>query len=1040
MMNIGNLALDNRKLIYFIVIVLVVGGINAYRNMSKLEDPEIKVKLANVVTLYPGASAHQVELEVSDVLEKSIRSMREVRGVTSRSMNDVSFITVELSLLVQNEGVEQCWDMLRRKVNDVQNQLPEGAMTSMVIDDFGDVFGMVYAMTFDEGYSDSEVSKYADLMKQGIMQIDGVSKVSIYGKRNECIHIEIYEDKAANLGIHPGEVITTLMGQNKTVYAGYFESNDYRIRVSISDKYKTVEDIGNLLLQGHEKDQLRLRDIARITEGYENPVRQELRYDKQRALAISISALSGTDITKIGKEADKFLEHLKTERLPAGMDVHKIFFQPERVTAALNTFMLNLLAAIIIVIGVLMLTMGFRSGLILALITGVTVFGSLVVLNFFDGTLQRVSLSSLIFALSMLVDNAIVITDGIQVDLQRDVSRKKALVAIGQKTAIPLLGATLIGILAFLPIYLSPDTAGIYVRDLFIVLAVSLLLSWALALTLIPVVADKMLKIKRNKIGKDPFDNRYYRWLRSILTWVLSHRITTLSIGFAITLISLYCYRFLPQGFFPDMDYDQLYIEYKLPEGVNTTRVKSDLKTIEDYLLAREDVTHVTTSIGGTPSRYNLVRSIATPSLSYGELIVDYVSSDALVASMDEIQEYLNINYPDAYVRIKRYNLMYKKFPIEIEFTGPDPLILRDLTAQAISIINESPDVYMPTTDWEPKTPVLTVDYHQPVARSIGLSRQDVGVSLLAATNGIPTGTFHEGADSKSIYVKYVDKNGNSIESLENTPVFSLSPALGGFDRETIQGLMMGLITEEDILSSALQTVPLSQATSGLKVKWEEPVVIRRNGQRAMRVQCYPMPGRAVENARRTIAQQIENIPLPEGYQLKWEGEFNASTESTRYLFKYYPLAIVLMISILILLFKDYKKTLIIIICLPLIFIGVIFGMLLSGKTFGFVAIVATLGLIGMLIRNCIVLMDEIVLQISQNIEPVKALLDSSARRFRPVILTSLTTILGMIPLLSDPLFGPAAVVIMGGLLISTLITLLFIPVLYGLFFGVRVK
>jgi len=920
----------------------------------------------------------------------------------------------------------------------VQSRLPESASTSVVIDDYGDVYGMVYAMTFDEGYSDAEAGKYADLLKQGIMKINGVSKVAIYGKRNECIHIEIFEDKAANLGIHPAAALMTLSGQNQTVYAGYYDSGEQRIRVSVSDKYRTVEDIGNLLLQGHEKDQLRLRDIARITEGYENPVRQELRYDKKRALGLSISAMSGTDVTKIGKEVEALIEHLKTERLPAGMDIHKIFFQPERVRVALNTFMLNLLAAIVIVIGVLMLTMGFRNGVIQALIMGVTVFGSLVVLNFFDGTLQRVSLSSLIFALSMMVDDSIVINDGIQVDMQRGVERKTALTAIGQKVAMPLLAANLIGILAFLPIYLSPDTAGIYIRDLFIVLVVTLLLSLALALTLIPVVADKFVKIKESKMGKDPFDKRYYRWLRSILTWSMSNKIVTLCIGFAITLASVYCYRFLPQGFFPDMDYDQLYIEYKLPEGVNTTRVKADLETIEDYLLAREDITHVTTSIGGTPSRYNLVRSIATPSLSYGELIVDYVSPDALVGSMNEIQDYLNDHYPDAYIRLKRYNLMYKKFPIEIEFTGPDPAILRDLTAQATTVINNSPDVYMPTTDWEPKTPVITVDYHQPVARAIGLSRRDVGASLLAATSGIPAETFYEGIERKTIYVKFVDKDGNPVESLENTPVFSMTPSLSGINMETIKGLMTGTVTEEDLLVSALQTVPLSQASSGLRVDWEEPLVIRRNGERAMRTQCYPMPGRAVENARRTIARQIENIPLPEGYEMRWEGEYSASDEATHYLFMYYPLAVVLMISILIILFKDYKKPLIIILCVPLIFIGVIFGVLLSGKTFGFVAIVATLGLIGMLIRNCIVLMDEIVRQISHGIEPVKALLDSSARRFRPVMLTSLTTILGMIPLLNDALFGPGAVVIMGGLLVSTLITLLFIPVLYALFFGVK--
>lgn len=1040
MTDLGNWALGNRKLIHFLVVVLIIGGIFSYKNMSKLEDPEIKVKQAMIVTLYPGASAHQVELEVSDVLEKNIRSMKDVGDVFSRSMNDMSMITVELSTLVQNDEVEQCWDLLRRKVNDVQGSLPEGTSTSVVMDDFGDVFGIVYALTFD-GYSDDEAGKYAELIKKEIQKIDGISKVDIYGKRKECINIELYEDRMANLGVHPAEVLATLTGQNKTIYSGYYESGDVRIRVSVNDKYKTVEDIGNLLLQGHENDQLRLRDIAQITEGYEDPVRNELRYDRQSALGISISAQSGTDITKIGKQVDTLIDELKGDRLPAGIEVNKVFFQPERVNAALSSFMVSLLESVLIVVILLVFLMGVKSGIILAISLVITVFGSLMILDLFDGTLQRVSLASFVLVMAMLVDNAIVILDGIQVDMQRGVSRKQALTAIGKKTAMPLLGATLIAILSFFPIFLSPDTAGIYVRDLFIVLAVSLLLSWVVALTVVPVYSDKLLKTKtENKTGEGLYGNRYYRVLRNTLGWVLTHRLISLSLGIILVLTSVFCYRFLPQGFFPDMDYDQLYIEYKLPEGLNSTRVKADLVTIEAYLLARDEITHVTTSIGGTPSRYNLVRSVANPSLSYGELIVDYTSPKALVASMNEIQQYLSDHYPDAYVRMKRYNLMYKDYPIEVEFRGPDPAVLRDLTAQAHAIMNGSPDTYMVTSDWEPRTPVLMVDYNQPVARSIGLSRQDIGLSLMSATDGIPTGTFYEGIESRTIYVKCVDKNGNPIESLENTPVFSMIPSLEGIDRQTIQGLMTGTVSEEDILASALQTVPLSQASNGVKIAWEEPVVIRHNGERAMRAQCNPLPGRAVENARLTIAGQIEDIQLPEGYSMHWEGERSASTESMKYLFMYYPLAIVLMIAILIMLFKDYKKPLIIILCLPLLFIGVVFGILISGKTFGFVAIVATLGLMGMLIKNGIILMDEITLQISAGVEPVKALLDSSASRFRPVMSVSLTTILGVIPLLGDSLFGPAAVVIMGGLLVGTLITLLFIPVLYALFFRIKIK
>ncbi|WP_352421685.1 efflux RND transporter permease subunit [Proteiniphilum sp.] len=1038
MNDVGNWALGNRKLIYFLLVVLVVGGMAAYYNMSKLEDPELKVKTATVVTLYPGASAHQVELEVTDMLEKSIRSMKGIGDVYSRSMNDVSMITVELTTLVQNNEVEQYWDLLRRKVSDVQANLPEGASPSVVMDDFGDVYGMVYALTF-EGYTHEEAGKYAELIKKEILKTEGISNVTLYGKQETSINIELYEDKLANLGVHPAEVLSTLNGQNRTIYSGYYESGDARIRVSVNDRYRTVDDIGDLLLQGHENDQLRLRDIARITEENTSPVRNELRYDKKQALGISISALSETDITKIGKKVNEVVEKLVDERLPAGMEVNKVFFQPERVNTALNSFMVNLIESVLIVVLLLIFSMGFRSGLILGLSLVVTVFGSLMILQMFDGTLQRVSLASFILAMGMLVDNAIVILDGIQIDLERGVERKTALTSIGKKTAMPLLGATLIAVLAFWPIFLSPDTAGIYVRDLFIVLAVSLLLSWVIALTMVPIMADRSLKVKEGKEQKDPYDNKYYRALRRVLNWTLSHRLITLGTGVALVLVSLLFFRLLPQGFFPDMDYDQLYIEYKLQEGLNSTKTKADLSEIEDYLLAREDVTHVTTSIGGTPSRYNLVRSIADPSLSYGELIVDYTSPKALVASIDEIQDYLNMHFPDAYIRVKRYNLMYKKFPIEIEFRGPDPEVLRSLSAQATEIINASPVIYMPTTDWEPKVPVLMVDYNQPVARNIGLTRQDVGLSIMSATDGIPTGVFYDGIDSKTITVKCVDKDGNAIESIEHTPVFNMLPSLTGLDRQTLQGLMTGAISEEDVLASILETVPLSQTSNGVYIDWEEPVVIRSNGERAMRVQCYPISGEAVENTRQTIAQQIESIDLPAGYSMKWEGERSASDESMKYLFKYYPFAVILMIGILIMLFKDYKKPLIIILCLPLLFIGIIASMLLSGKTFGFVAIVAALGLVGMLIKNGIVLMDEITLQISNGVEPIKALMDSSESRFRPVMLASLTTILGMIPLLGDSLFGPAAVVIMGGLLVGTLITLLFIPVLYALFFKIKI-
>ena len=1038
-MDISKWAFRNRNLIYFLIAVLLLGGAYSCYQMSKLEDPEIKVKLAMVVTTYPGASAHQVELEVTDVLEKNIRTMGNIDNIESYSYNDLSLIQIELLSTVPDDEVEQCWDMLRRKVSDAHALLPEGATTPIVKDDFGNVYGMFYALTGD-GLSDRELSDYAELVKREVNELEGVDRVELYGKRSECINISLLQDRMANLGVKPAEVLATLNGQNKTVYSGYYESGGSRLRVTVNDRYRTTEDIGSLLLQGHEDDQLRLRDIASVTEGYENPVRNELRYDGRRALGISISALSGTDITKIGRQVERTLERLENERMPAGMEIHEVFFQPEKVEAALDSFLINLVESVLIVVVLLMFAMGFRSGVILGFNLLVTVLGSLMILNVFDGSLQRVSLASFVLAMGMLVDNAIVILDGIQVDMQRGIERRTALTGIGRKTAMPLLGATLIAILAFFPIFLSPDTAGIYVRDLFIVLAVSLLLSWILALVHVPLMADRWLKQPAGAArGERLYDGRIYGWLRSALGFGLRHRISSILLALGLVALSAWGYGFMRQGFFPDMVYDQLYMEYKLPEGNNHTRVAQDLKEIETYLKGRKEITHVTTSIGGTPGRYNLVRSVANPSLSYGELIIDFTSPETLVEHIDEIQAYLSQAYPDAYIKLKRYNLMFKKYPIEAQFLGPDPAVLHQLADSARTIMENTPEVCLITTDWEPQIPVLTIEYDQPSARALGLSRNDVSLSLLTATGGIPIGSFYEGIHKNNIYLKCLDEKGEPIEDLGNAQVFSSLPSLNGLlNEETMVKLKAGTLSKEDLVESIMGSTPLKQISKGIDIRWEDPVVPRYNGQRSQRVQCSPAPGIETEKARLAIAERIEKIQLPEGYSLVWQGEKIASDQSMKYLFQNFPLAIILMIAILIMLFKDYRKPIIIFCCIPMIFVGVVAVMLLTGKVFNFVAIVGTLGLIGMLIKNGIVLMDEITLQISKGIEPVTALIDSSQSRLRPVMMASLTTILGMIPLLSDAMFGSLAAAIMGGLLCSTLITLLFIPILYALFFKIR--
>ena len=1040
MMDLGKWAFENKKLVYFLVFVLFAGGLYSAYDMSKLEDPEIKVKMAMVVATRPGASAHEMEMEVTEPLEKGIRTIGEVDNISSWSYNDLAILQVEMKRTVPDRDIEQCWDMLRRKVSDTETGLP-GGTSVRVQDDFGLVYGMFYALTGD-GTDERRLSDYARLVQRELTNIEDVGRVTVYGEREECINIEMQPERMATLGVSPAEVLTTLKGQNGIYYTGYYDNGTRRVRVTVNDKFREVEQIRRMIIQGHEDDQLRLGDIAKVEKDYATPVRNSMAYNGEPALGFAIAAASGTDIVKVGKQVERRLAELKAEHFPAGVEYHRVFYQPERVTDALATFFINLIESVVIVIAILMFVMGFKSGLIIGYSLVVIVIGSFLLLGMMDGSMQRVSLAAFILAMGMLVDNAIVIIDGILVDLKRGKPRREAMTSIGKKTAMPLLGATLIAILAFLPVFLSPDTAGVYVRDLFIVLAVSLLLSWILALIHVPLMADSWLKPDSSGKNETPlYDGRVYDWLRASLDFGLRHRVSSIFIAVVLVVLSVFGYKYMRHGFFPDMEYDQLYMEYKLPEGTNSTQVASDLEEIRAYLKERSEIRDVTTSVGGTPARYNLVRSVATPSLSYGELIIDFESSEALKENMDEIQQELMNRYPDAYVKLKRYNIMYKKYPIEALFTGPDPAVLHALADSARMIMEQAPEVCLITTDWEPSMPLLEIDYDQSSARRSGLSRQDISTSLLTAAGGVPVGVFYEGTHENTIYLKCAGENGKKMDNLENVPLFSMVPNINGLlDDETLLKMKSGTIGRSDLVESVMQTTPLRQVSRGVNVVWEDPVVPRYNGQRSQTVMCSPVPGIETEKARAAIAERIEQIKLPEGYKLRWMGEKDASTQTMHYLFKNVPLGVVLMIAILIMLFKDYRKPAIILCCIPLLAVGIVGAMLLSGLSFTFCAIVGALGLVGMMMKNCIVLMDEIGEQISAGIAPAKALVSSSESRLRPVMMASLTTIFGMIPLLGDSMFASMAATIMGGLLFSTLATLFFVPVLYAMFFKIRIK
>ena len=1049
MIDISKWGLANKRLVSLLVVILTLGGIVSYYKMPKLEDPEIVVRQAVVVGIYPGASAHQVELELTIPLENSIRQGNGILSTLSYSYADMCIILVTQDTKVASEQLLTNWTMMRNKVADTP--LPTGTQVE-VHDDFGTVSGLFYALKGD-GVAPERLEAFAQMIQRELQKVDGVKHVNIYGTQHQCVNIRLHQDKLAHLGVTPAEVLAMLNTQNATVYSGYFRSGDHRIRVSVNDRYDAIDDIRNLILRGHGGDKFRLGDIADVTMEPEPLQRNEMLRDGKQALGLCIAAASGTDIVKVGARVEERIRELRSSRMPASVECEKVFFQSDRVQDAMNTFIINLVESVLLVIVLLMFCMNFRSGLILGITLVITVLGTVLILNYMDGTLQRVSLGSFILAMGMLVDNAIVIIDGILVDKQAGVPRMEALTAIGRKTALPLLSATLIAILAFLPVFLSPDVTGTYVRDMFIVLSVSLILSWLLALVLVPILASWWIYRDGDTPHSSLLTHHFslftlhsslftsealspYRLHARVLRWALAHRWPTVGLMVALLVAAAFCFPLMPRMLFPDMEYDQLYMEYKLPDNYSPDRVKADLEKIRQELMQMDDVVHVTTSIGGTPCRYNLVRSAPLPHVSYGELIIDFRSNHAADRHVTELQRHFSAKYPDAFLLFKRYNLMFMRYPIELCFCGPDPAVLHQFADSALALNRRLGIINPVTTDWASPVPMLVVDYDQSRAREHGISRSEAGFSLLSATDGMPVGSYYDGTIGHNIYLSLTDQKGQPLTQLNNATVFSLLPQLDKLVKDAdVTQLLMNPGQINLRLPYAAQ---LSEIGDNVHIDWEEPVIPHYDGERIHSIKGYPAEGYLTEQARAALEREVGKWTLPDGYSIEWGGEKYASDLSIQYLFEPYPLVILIMLGILVAITRRFRTSLLLACCVPFVFVGIIPAVLLTGTTFNFVSIVGTLGLVGMMLKNGIVLVDEIQLQQSTSQHPVEAVISASLSRLRPVTLASLTTVLGMVPLLFDDMFSSMASTIMGGLIAGTVIVLIFIPVLYAMFFKLK--
>ncbi|SHI32442.1 Multidrug efflux pump subunit AcrB [Tangfeifania diversioriginum] len=1038
-MNITEMTFRRKAIIWFILFCMVAGGILAFRSISKLEDPELVVMQSQIVTVYPGASAHEVEMQVTNIIEEELNTLGDVETIRSKSMPNISIVSVMLELTVPQDEIEQRWDFLRRRMNEVVAKLPAGVQPPMVYDDFGDVYGMFYAMTGD-GYSYKEMSKMARFIRRELLAVDGVARVETYGVQEPVTEIVFTPSKMGELGVYPFQVLSALSGENSMVYPGALQTGNKLLPVSVNGKIASADDVANVMLKGLDGSLFKLSDIAEVNEVYPDPPRNTMHLNNKEAIAISLSMESGENIVEVGRRVEKRLAELQ-KNIPVGYEFEKVFFQPDLVNNAINGFMKNLIASVLIVIVVLMVSMGLRSGLIIGTGLVLTILATFPILLAAGGTLQRISLGAFIVAMGMLVDNAIVVIDGILVDLKKGVKWKKALIHPATRTAWPLFGATFIAVAAFLPVFLSQDAAGTYARDLFVVLCISLFISWALAMTQVPLFAEKLLKRRKKKDNEELYHSWGYRKFRNILGLLLHYKSVTLIVAVLLLALAGLNFNNIKKTFFPDFNYNQVYIEYRLPGGAGPQKVQDDLHEITDYLLSLDEVKQVVSSHGQTPTRYCLVRPMGEAADNYGELIVDFEDYETMMRMKSVLSDYLHNNYPDARSRIKKYNLSIKaSHTVEVEFTGPDPEVLRDLSSQAQEIFRNNPyaDPYTIEDDWEPMGQALTANYAQQSARRAGTTRSDVSNAILSATEGLPIGEYFEGQTRVGIVMKLRNNDGSRIENLEDIPVWSMMPNLSGVDESTVQELMTGIKSVDELTGELVRPVPLSAVTQGVDLDWREQVVRRVNGQRAIQVQCEPLEDYSPALVRKTMLEDIKNIPLPDGYKAVWVGEHELQGDALHNIFRYLPISIMLIILTLILLFNDFRKPLIVLSCIPMAFIGIVPGMILAGQPFTFMAIIGSFGLMGMIVKNAIVLLDEAETLIAAGAEKYHALIDATISRTRPVLLASFTTILGMIPLLGDPMYASMAVAIISGLLVGTLITLVFVPILYAAFYGVK--
>ncbi|MEO1151359.1 MAG: efflux RND transporter permease subunit [Pseudomonadota bacterium] len=1013
-MNIAVAAIKNPLICIIIIAISLLGGWFAYQSMPRFEDPEFTIRQAQIFTQYPGASPKEVLDEVTEPLETALQTLPEVKTVNSISSDGLSEITVEIRYGASptKDALGLIWTKVRNKINDAQGDLPPGAGPTIVQDDFGDVFGLYYLLT-GEGYSPAELYEYAKTLRKELLLIDGVAKINIIGDQQEVIYVEIARDRAASLGLSVNEIYDTLAQQNTITAAGDFRLGADRVTIDPTGKITSVEAIEGLVIGDSASGSLtRLGDIATVRRGYEEPVKQYIRYDGQPAIGFGISNILGANVVKIGEDVSNRLRTLESLR-PVGIEVNEYYHQGKAVDVSIRSFGSNVIAALIIVFLTLFVFMGVRSGIVMGATVLVTMAATLLIMWISGIPMHRISLGALIISLGMLVDNGVVVTDGILVGVQQGRKKLDIAMEVARQNMKPLLGGTLVGIIAFAPIGFAPGDTAEFTGSLFWVVMIALALSWVFAFTLTPLFCHWAFPEQLD--GPDNHtksDGRFMATYKNVIRWVLSNKAIALSFVIFVFISALWGFQFVKVGFFPASTTPQVVVDYVLPEGTDIEQTRNDMIKLERFARQLDGVNHVQTLVGEKALRYMLIYQAGSASSSIGQLLLkteDYRDNDRIIR---EIQSYADENFPDGLAKAWKFILgPGGGAKIEVEFSGPDSSVLRRLSSEAKAIMAADGAAILIQDDWKRQVPIIEPVFSANKGERVGVTRKQVAEALNENLSGVRRGIYRDGD--------------------ELIPIISRAP-------ENERANPWDMASLQILTPSSPKPIPMAQVIDDVHTVWRDGKILRKNRVLTINAQCDPALGELADDLFSRLRPQIEAISLPDGYTLKWEGEFGSSSEAQGNLASTIPLGLLAMILVVVVLFNALRQPLVIWAVVPLAIVGVTFGLVLTNTPFEFMGILGLLSLSGLLIQNSLVLVDSTDELIAEGMPRFDALVEAAANRLRPVTMGAFTTVLGVIPLYFDAFFRSMTVVIAFGLSFATLITLLVTPAIYALLFGIK--